>query len=580
MDKHRTRLEHSTDEDCGLTGNALAILRARYLAKDEKGRIVETPDALFHRVARATAEAETGYGADQTRVAAIAAEFHRFMADGTFMPNSPTLMNAGRSEGMLSACFVLPVEDSIEGIFSSIKNTALIQKSGGGTGFSFSRLRPKGDRVASSSGTTSGPVSFMKVFGKATDAIQQGAFRRGANMGIMRIDHPDIVDFINVKQDLGELTNFNLSVGITDEFMRQLRLKPKADHVVRNPRTSARSKLQKADRKFWTVGELFDLIVERAWQTGEPGLIFLDRVNEDNPTPHVGEIEATNPCGEQPLLPYESCNLGSINVSKFVKMQPSGPAFNFDAYRSVIHTAVRFLDNIIDINRYPIPETAAISRNNRKIGLGMMGFADALFAMRIPYDSREGVEFGEKLMKFMNDESHRASQKLGEERGAFPNWKGSTWEKRGVPMRNAATTTVAPTGTISIIADCSGGIEPLFALVFVRNVLDGQRLIETNATFERIARERGFYSRELMEKIAANGSIRTMKEIPADVRRVFVTAHDVAPEWHIRMQAAFQRQCDASISKTINFPHEATAANVRQIYLMAHKHRCKGITVY
>ncbi len=571
---------NSDAESLNLTDNGLAVLKARYLRRNEQGEIMETPYDLIQRVAAAVAAAEKGYGADEGRLAAVTRDFYQIMADGTFMPNSPTLMNSGRDFGMLSACFVLPVEDTIDGIFSSIKNTALIQKAGGGTGFSFSRLRPKNDRVASSSGTTSGPISFMKVFGKATDAIQQGAFRRGANMGIMSIAHPDIIDFINVKQDLGELTNFNLSVGITEAFMRQLLANPAAEHIVRNPRSGVESRLPKADNQFWNVGEMFDLIIERAWRTGEPGVVFLDRINEDNPTPHIGEIEATNPCGEQPLLPYESCNLGSINLAKFVQAGVGRPEFDFDAFGKVIHLSLRFLDNVIDVNRYPIPETAEISRNNRKIGLGVMGFADALFALGIPYDSEEGVAFAEKVMQFLNDESHRASEALAVERGVFPNWKGSIWDPRGIKMRNAATTTVAPTGTISIIANCSGGIEPLFSLVFFRNVMEGQKLLEVNSPFEKVAKERGFYSKGLMKRIAEQGSIRTMEEVPEDVRRVFCTAHDIAPEWHIRMQSAFQKHCDASISKTINFPHDATVADVRKIYLLAYEHRCKGVTVY
>ncbi len=570
----------SSTATLNLTENGIAVLKARYLRRNEKGEVIETPQDLIRRVAAAVALAEKGYGADEARVEAVTQDFCRMMADGTFMPNSPTLMNAGREFGMLSACFVLPVEDTIDGIFSSIKNTALIQKAGGGTGFSFSRLRPKNDRVASSSGTTSGPISFMKVFAKATDAIQQGAFRRGANMGIMRINHPDIIDFINVKQDLGELTNFNLSVGITEPFMQQVITHPAAEHIVRNPRSGVESKLPKADGSPWTVGELFDLIIERAWRTGEPGVVFLDRINEDNPTPHIGEIEATNPCGEQPLLPYESCNLGSINLAKFVPTGFCGAGFDFDAFGKVIHLSMRFLDNVIDVNRYPIPETAEISRNNRKLGLGVMGFADALFALGIPYDSEEGVAFAEKVMQFLNDESHRASEALAAERGVFPNWKGSIWEPRGLKMRNAATTTVAPTGTISIIANCSGGIEPLFSLVFFRNVMEGQRLLEVNSPFEKVAKARGFYSKKLMEQIAQKGSIREMKDVPEDVRRVYCTAHDIAPDWHIRMQAAFQKHCDASISKTINFPHEATVEDVRKIYLLAYEHRCKGVTVY
>jgi ribonucleoside-diphosphate reductase alpha chain len=577
MKRHQSNIQAGA---LNLTENGLAVLKARYLAKNEKGEIIETPEDLIRRVAKAVACADSAYGADAGKIESIAEAFYHLMADGTFMPNSPTLMNAGRPEGMLSACFVLPVEDSIEGIFSTIKNTALIQKAGGGTGFSFSRLRPKGDRVASSSGTTSGPVSFMKVFGKATDAIQQGAFRRGANMGIMRVDHPDILDFINVKQDLGELTNFNLSVGITEEFMRNVLSSPNAEHVVRNPRSGTEAKLPKGDGQSWTVGALFDVVIEHAWRTGEPGLVFLDRINEDNPTPHIGAIEATNPCGEQPLLPFESCNLGSINLAKFVQAGDAGAAFNYESFRNVIRLALQFLDNVIDINRYPIPETAEISRNNRKIGLGVMGFADALFALGIPYDSEEGVAFAEQVMQFLNDESHRASETLAAERGVFPNWKGSIWEPRGTQMRNAATTTVAPTGTISIIANCSGGIEPLFSLVFFRNVMEGQHLLEVNSPFEKVARERGFYSKNLMKQIAEKGSIRQMENVPEDVRRVFCTAHDIAPEWHIRMQAAFQRHCDASISKTINFPHAATVEDVRKIYLLAYEQRCKGVTVY
>lgn len=569
-----------TQEPLNLEPNAEAVLRSRYLMKDENGELEETPAELFYRVADAVASAEKAYGLSDGAVETIRDEFYRIMTQRYFLPNSPTLMNAGRSSGMLSACFVLPVDDSVDAIFSGVHHTALIQKAGGGTGFSFSRLRPRGDRVASSGGTTSGPISFMKVFSEATNAIQQGAFRRGANMGIMRIDHPDIVAFIRAKEDLTKLTNFNLSVGLTDEFMDALGADPSLEHVVYNPRNSEKGLAAKEDGSCWTVGELFDLIVEKAWQSGEPGVIFLDRINEANPTPHAGPIEATNPCGEQPLLPFESCNLGSINLSRFVTVEDGPPAFDFDACREVIHLAVRYLDDIIDINRYPIPEIAEVSRGNRKIGLGVMGFADTLYALGIPYDSEEGLEFGESIMQFLNDESHKASEKLAEERGTFPNWRGSTWEQQGIPMRNACTTTVAPTGTISIIAGCSGGIEPLFSLAFMRNVLNGQKLKEANAEFGKVAQARGFYSEGLITRITEKGSIRGMPEIPEDVQRVFVTAHDIDPEWHIRMQAAFQRHCDASISKTINFPTKATAEDVRKIYLLAYEHRCKGLTVY
>lgn len=563
-----------------LTENARTVLSSRYLKKDEEGVPVETPEELFMRVAESVAGAETRYGLSLRAAETVRDEFYRIMAEGKFMPNSPTLMNAGRPTGLLSACFVLPVEDSVDSIFSSIRHTALIQKAGGGTGFDFSRLRPKGDRVASSGGVTSGPISFMKVFGTATDAIQQGAFRRGANMGILRVDHPDIVEFIGVKRDLSQLANFNLSVALTDAFMAALRENPEREHAVRNPRTGQTTPLVREDGTRWTVGEIFNLIIRRAWETGEPGVLFIDRINEANPTPHVGRIEATNPCGEQPLLPYESCNLGSINLSRFVMDTPEGRIFDFDGCRSVIHLATRFLDDIIDINKYPIPQIEEMSRGNRKIGLGVMGFADALYGLGIPYNSEEGVRFGGQVMEFVNEESHQASRKLAETRGPFPNWKGSEWDQRGIPMRNACTTTVAPTGTISIIANCSSGIEPLFSLVFFRNVLDGRRLAEVNSRFEAVARERGFHSQALLERIAERGTIQDMTKIPEDVRRVFVTAHDIAPEWHIRMQAAFQRHCDASISKTINFPAGASEADVRNIYLMAFEERCKGVTVY
>ena len=556
------------------------LLAARYLKKDESGKVVESPEELFKRVAAAIASAETAHGMSDNAVETVRDAFYEMMANCEFMPNSPTLMNAGRSMGMLSACFVLPVEDSIDGIFSSVKNTALIQKAGGGTGFSFSRLRPEGDLVKSSGGKTSGPLSFLKVFSEATNAIQQGAFRRGANMGILRVDHPNIVEFINVKQDLTQLTNFNLSVSITDEFMKNLKENPNAKHVVRNPRNNETNTLKKEDGTPWTVGELFDTIVDHAWRTGEPGVVFIDRVNRDNPTPHVGTIEATNPCGEQPLLPYESCNLGSVNLLKFVKEEKGHKTFDYDAFRRTIHLATRFLDDVIDANTFPIQEIEDIAKNNRKIGLGLMGFADLLYVLGIPYCSDKGLAMAEEIMQFLNDESHAASQKLAEERGTFPNWEGSVWEKKGIRMRNACTTTVAPTGTVSIIANCSGGIEPLFSMVFFRNVLDGQQLMEVNDQFEKVARERGFYSSEIMSQIAKKGSVQSIADIPQDVKDVFVTAPDIAPEWHIKMQAAFQRHCDSSISKTINFANEATEEEVRTIFLMAHEESCKGVTVY
>ncbi|MHC4884941.1 MAG: vitamin B12-dependent ribonucleotide reductase [Planctomycetota bacterium] len=564
-----------------LTGNAEAVLKARYLRKDEKGQTIEEPEGMFLRVAEVVAGVEKSYGLSPAAIETVREEFYDLMVSGRFMPNSPTLMNAGREMGMLSACFVLPVEDSIDGIFSSIKRTAMIQKAGGGTGFSFSRLRPEGDIVKSSGGTTSGPISFMKVFSEATQAIQQGAFRRGANMGMMRVDHPDIAAFIRVKEDLTTLTNFNLSVAVTDAFMKALKENPDHDHIVTNPRTGESGPLAKGEEGgAYSVGEIFEQVVQKAWQSGEPGVVFIDTMNKANPTPHIGAIEATNPCGEQPLLPYESCNLGSVNLASFIAEREGKTAFNKQAYRQTIKLATRFLDNVIDVNNYPIPEVDAITKANRKIGLGVMGFADALFHLGIPYNSEAGLAFAEEAMSILQDESHKASQLLAEERGTFPNWKGSVWSDLATPMRNAATTTVAPTGTISIIADTSGGIEPLFSLAFLRNILDGQQFIEVNTAFESLAKEQGFYSDELMSAIAKSGSIQNLDGIPEAVKEIYVTSRDISPEWHVRMQAAFQKYCDSSISKTINFPAEAGAESIGEIFQLAHELGCKGITVY
>jgi ribonucleoside-diphosphate reductase alpha chain len=563
-----------------LTANAREVLRNRYLTRNERGEPIETPEELFRRVARTVARAEAVYGLSVAGQQEVEEEFYEFMARGLFMPNSPTLMNAGRRLGMLSACFVLPVEDSIDGIFSSIKDAAMIQKAGGGTGFSFSRLRPAGDFVSSSGGRTSGPLSFLRVFSKATDAIQQGAFRRGANMGTMRVDHPDIVDFIKIKDDTRQLTNFNLSVCVTDAFMEKAERDPNAVHQVVNPRTGEARALLKSDGTPWRVGELFDLIVEHAWRTGEPGVIFIDAMNRANPTPHIGQIEATNPCGEQPLLPYESCNLGSINVAPLVKEVNGTRTFDYEALRQLVRLGVRFLDNVIDVNQYPLVDIETMTKGNRKIGLGVMGFADALFRLKIPYDSEQATALGEELMHLFNEESHAASEALAAQRGVFPHWPGSTWERDGRRMRNAATTTVAPTGTISIIANCSGGIEPLFSIAFWRHVLDGKRLPEVNQEFVAVAKERGFWRPGLVEEIAEKGTLREVAGIPEDVKRVFVTAHDIAPQWHIRMQAAFQRHCDSSISKTINFPRQAVKDDVRAMYLLAFHEGAKGVTVY
>lgn len=567
-----------------ISENSRKVLEARYLKKDN-GKVIEKPEDLFWRVATTIASAEKMIDpkiSDET-VKSLEFDFYNLMATGTYMPNSPTLMNAGREMGMLSACFVLPVEDSINGIFKTMHDTALIQKAGGGTGFDFSRLRPKGDYVKSSGGITPGPLTFLELYSHGTAAIQQGAFRRGANMGILRIDHPDVIEFIEFKEDLSKITNFNISVTISDEFMEKLKRNPNEVHIVINPRNAERKPLAKKDSpgKFWTVGEVFDLIVNRAWSTGEPGVCFIDEINRANPTPHIGKFEATNPCGEQPLLPYEACNLGSINVGIFVEKDASGKyQFNWDQYTKAIHLSTRFLDNVVEVNNYPIPEIEKMCRGNRKIGLGVMGLSDAMFKLGIQYDSDAGVAFGEKIMQVLNDETHNASSALAEVRGSFPYWKGSEWElKSKRPMRNACSTTVAPTGTISIIADCSCGIEPLFSLAFFRNLTTG-KYVEINPIFVEMAKERGFFSQELIEKIAQIGTINYMEEIPADIRKIFRCAHDISPEWHIKMQAVFQKHCDSSISKTTNFSAGATAEDVRKVYIMAYDYKLKGVTVY
>ncbi|NOT32216.1 MAG: adenosylcobalamin-dependent ribonucleoside-diphosphate reductase [Planctomycetes bacterium] len=576
-----------------MAANALAVLERRYLKKDpETGAVVETPRQAFWRVAAHIAKAELLFaGGTAERALAVAEEFYDLMARRLFMPNSPTLMNAGREMGMLSACFVLPVEDSIDGIFDSIKATALIQKAGGGTGFSFSRLRPKGDIVRSSGGTTEGPLSFIQVFSKATDAIQQGAFRRGANMGILRIDHPDIVEFIRFKDDLGKIENYNISVAVTNRFLAELAADPATLHQVQNPRTKTWAKLHKKNAEgeptaeHFTVGELWDLIIEHAWRSGEPGVIFIDRINEKNPIKNVGLIEATNPCGEQPLHPYDSCNLGSINLGELVAGEGPAAEFDWDEFKAVVHTTTRFLDNVIEVNRYPLPQIDQMSKTTRRIGLGVMGFADALYKLGIGYDTPEGCRFGEEVMRVLNDVSHDASEELALERGVFPAWDGSDWQARGRRLRNSYTTTIAPTGTISIIAGCSGGIEPMFSLAFIRQVMKDTKgrptiLREVNHVFEATARERGFFSEELVDDISHKGTLQHRPEVPPDVKRVFVTAHDIAPHWHMQMQAAFQKHCDSSISKTINFSHEAKPADVREIYDLAVALDVKGVTVY
>jgi ribonucleoside-diphosphate reductase alpha chain len=585
-----------------LSENALTVLENRYLIKDEQGKIIETPGQLFSRVARLVASIEANYGSNETEVQQWHKKYYDLMASLKFLPNSPTLMNAGRPSGMLSACFVLPIEDSIEDIFETIKDTALIQKAGGGTGFSLDHLRPTGDRVASSGGTTSGPISFWRVFSQTTDAIQQGAFRRGANMGMMSVTHPDIIRFLHAKQDLKAFTNFNISVKITDAWMNALETKPNTLHIVENPRTGQKYLLPKQididnymiqdlfalsddnisqfenTGRFYTIGDLWNMIIACAHKTGDPGVAFIDRINKDNPTPALGDIEATNPCGEQPLLPYEACTLGSINLAKFVTDKSE---IDWSALAETTKLSVRFLDNIIDACHYPVTQTAEIARANRKIGLGIMGFADCLFMLGKPYDSSEGVAAAESIMKFINENARQASSELAQKRGCFPNWPDSIWNKeRNLKVRNAAITCVAPTGTISIIANCSSGIEPLYSLVFVRQVLSGKKLLQTNPVFGEIAANRDIFNEDIARQALKTGSIQTISSIPAEIRKIFKCAYDISPEWHIRMQAAFQKHCDAAVSKTINFTEKAKIASVDKAYRLAYHLGCKGITIY
>jgi len=555
-------------DDLKLGVNAISVLVRRYLLKDELGNVIETPSQLFRRAARAVAAADANYGASEGEVRRTEEEFYRIMAGREFLPNSPTLMNAGTEIGQLSACFVLPVEDSMESIFETLKHMALIHKSGGGTGFSFSELRPKGDLVKATMGVASGPVSFMKIYDQATSIIKQGGRRRGANMGILRVDHPDILEFITAKSKRGVLDNFNISVGVTDEFMRAVT--EGRDYQLINPRSGDAVKTLPAR-------EVFDLIVTSAWQTGDPGLAFLDRINEANPTPKLGRIESTNPCGEVPLLPYESCTLGSIDLARVVV----NSKIDWEKLRSLTRLGVRFLDNVIDVTMFPLPQIRDATRGNRKIGLGVMGLADMLIKLGVPYDSEEALSTGERVMSFIAQEAQEMSQELAEKRGPFPNLSGSVWDNPPRrPMRNAAVTSVAPTGTISIIAGTSSGIEPLFAVAFVREVMEGASLVEVNQQFERIAKERQFHSRQLMLEIAKRGSVQSIEAAPSDVRRLFVTSMDIAPEWHVRMQAVFQRHVDNAVSKTVNLPPEATPGDVRGIYMMAYELGCKGITVY
>jgi ribonucleoside-diphosphate reductase alpha chain len=554
-----------------LSDNALRVLERRYLAKDGEGNVIETPQELFWRVARCIASAELHYD-DKADVSFWEKAFYQLTANLDFLPNSPTLMNAGHELGQLSACFVLPIEDSMESIFDAVKYTALIHKSGGGTGFSFSRLRPTSDRVGSTGGIASGPVSFMRAFDVTTDVIKQGGMRRGANMAILNVEHPDILKFIEAKEDSEALTNFNLSVAVTDQFMQAV--EEGTDYNLVSPRTG-----EVTDKL--NAREVFDRIVDMAWRTGDPGIVFIDEINRHNPTPKLGKIESTNPCGEQPLLPFESCNLGSINLSKMVADKDGQPCVDYEKLSQTVKLAVRFLDNVIEVNQFPLPEIKQMTRTTRKIGLGVMGFADMLIQLGVPYDSEQGLAAAEEIARFISEEADRASVELGQERGVFPGFEGSIYDTPGGPhFRNGSRTTIAPTGSLSIIANCSSGIEPLFALSYVRHILEGEEFVEVNPYFEETAKNGGFYSSDLMKQLAEGKRLKDVEEVPEEVKKLFITAHDIAPEWHVTMQAAFQKYTDSAVSKTVNFPHEATPEDVAKVYMLAYREGLKGITIY
>ncbi|MCG9479903.1 MAG: vitamin B12-dependent ribonucleotide reductase [Actinomycetia bacterium] len=572
MDKVKKSEQYYSNKELNLTENAIKVLERRYLKRDQKGDLLENPNDMFLRVAKNIASAEKNYGKSEQEIAEIERKFFDIMSDLDFLPNSPTLMNAGKELQQLAACFVLPVGDSMGAIFQALKETALIQKSGGGVGYSFSDIRPKNDVVLSTKGVSSGPISFMTVFNAATDTIKQGGTRRGANMGILRVDHPDILEFITAKENSEKLTNFNISVGVTEAFMKAV--ESDTEYEIMNPRT-------KEVVDHYKARDIFKKIVKHAWSNGDPGIIFLDRLNKDNPTPNLGQIESTNPCGEQPLLPYEACNLGSINLAHMVKEEAAARVVDYEKLRETVHVAVRFLDDVIDMSIYPLDEIDQMVKQNRKIGLGVMGFADMLVQLGMPYNSEEALEIAREIMSFIQDESKQASRNLARERGPFPAIKGSVYDcPDEEPIRNATTTTIAPTGSLSIIAGCSSGIEPIFAISFTKNVMDNDKLVEVNPYFEQIAREEGFYSRDLMLKIADQGNLDGLEEVPQKYRRIFVTAHQITPVWHVRMQAAFQKFVDNAVSKTVNFPNNAAEKDVEDVYMLAYRLGCKGITIY
>ena len=584
-------IETDGDEIGELSANAQRVLHNRYLKKDDEGKVIETPRQMFERVARHVADAEK-------KPEEWVGPFFEMMWSLKFIPNSPTMMNAGRPLGMLSACFVLPLEDSIPDIMETARQIALVQRAGGGTGIDLSSLRPSGSIVRSSGGTTEGPLSFLKMLSGVTNAIQQGAFRRGANMGTLRIDHPDLVPFIRIKEDLSQVTNYNLSVTMTDEFMATLESDPSSLWTVKNPHDGRQAYLRREDGKadygafdrdldgeersaYWTAGDLFDLIVEKAWLSGEPGLIFIDRVNEHGQTPNVGLMQTTNPCGEQPLLPYEACNLGSLNLAKFVNADAT---IDYDGLRETVRTAIRFLDDVVETNNYPTPEIDEMCRANRKIGLGVMGWADLLFKTGIRYDSEEALDLAREISSVIQEEAWDADTALAEEKGCFANWKGSIWDtKYNRKMRNAHCVTIAPTGTISIIAGCSGGIEPIFSLSFIRQVMNGETLYEVNPIFEQELHRLGLDEQQrthVLSQAAELGSVADIDVLPEETRSIFRSARDITPTNHVKMQSAWQEHTDAAVSKTINFPSEATRDQVKEAYLLAFKSGCKGITVY